>query len=169
MGLNALINVLGHRSINNFHQSYFSIRVLPNVSRYAKKDRLSTDTPYRRTGHKHDCITRSTKNDKSRREIGLKLKCDKAPSALQAISDEIMANSFRVPKHQREPVVQTCIETVQACIVAPDHLLTALFRDALNILFTTVKKKAFRDVLELYLISYLTESGLTEQRKLFHL
>lgn len=165
LGLNAMMSVFGHNSHNNCHLcSYFGTKDDANGGRYAKTNRVSSSTSFRRTDYRHACIQKlGGVSSAMLREIGIKPKSTQSPLALDKIAYGIRAKEHLIPTADNKPVMFSSMDSIQACLISPDHL-----RDALNLLYFALKKKTARRLFETFIIDRLVHCGLPVQRKLFH-
>lgn len=89
-------------------------------------------------------------------------------SPLEKIATGIMKYNGEVPTSNGIPVVPQFFDSLQSCIVSPDHLLTALVRDAINLSYHTLGSKELRRGVEAFMLAHLNACDMTRQSKLFH-
>jgi len=168
--LNSTIDVRGHNATSCCHLCSY-IRGDKNLTkaRYTALTYGSQSTSSIRLDWKHSAVRSNSSCADLLQRLGMKSNWNNLEKGIQSIKRGLEFNSHLIPKtNQGVRVVPAVLDSFQATLVSPDHLLTAVVRDAINVIYNSLPTKEMRSKLERSLHILLTLSNALKQKELFH-
>lgn len=168
-GLNIILDVLGHKGNTCCHKCSFDLRKEgPLANPYIAGHGTWSRTASRRTSWRQRALRAMKASGVLMEVLGVKEKVSYIHFVLYELEQVIRRCRPHIKKTLAgKPVVPTNFEPFACTFVSPDQLLSAHFRDLLNISFMSLKPQSGRKELEKYILSTQRRLTLRTQNKLY--
>ncbi len=168
-GINAFLDVLGHNGLACCHRCAYRTGNKESFHNYYMSSSVSWhDTTVRRTPHRHDAVRLMRAPKEWLRDCGVLGHYEFGKSFLLQLWDACANVKANVPKTSGGECVVPCVfEPYSASQIAPDHLFSALCRDALNAASRSCSTRTYRVRFERLILRLMDDRRGTRQRHVF--
>jgi len=168
--LNSTLDVRGHNATGCCHLcTYVRGDKSLKKARYPLLTHGSQSTSSVRLDWKHQAVRSYSTCPELEQRLGMKSGWDMHGKGIQSIKRGLETNAHLVPMTSRGlKVVPAILDSFQATLVSPDHLLTAVIRDSINVVYNSLPSKDIRSKLERFIHLLLTLFNSQKQRVIFH-